>query len=69
MMRGVRTAARGLAAFIASFWSIRVLADFFWYDPRDWPPGNALVAGHALLTTLFCALATLYCCAAFAPGG
>jgi len=57
-------AARWLAGFIAVFWSMRVIIDFGWYRPLDWPPGNALVAGHALATTLFCALATVYWCAA-----
>ena len=59
-------AARGLAAFIATFWTVRILADIFWYDHRDWPAGNALVAGHALITSLFCALATVYWLAALA---
>jgi alginate O-acetyltransferase complex protein AlgI len=36
-------AARAIACFMATFWSVRVLADFLWYDPLDWPPGNALV--------------------------
>jgi alginate O-acetyltransferase complex protein AlgI len=53
-------AARGLAFFIAVFWSIRVLADVFWYDHHDWPKGNLFVTGHALLTSLFCSLATVY---------
>ena len=52
--------ARGLAAFIAMFWTIRILTDIFWYDHTDWPPGDALVAGHALLTTLFICLAGVY---------
>ena len=60
-------AARAIALFIAIFWTIRILADIFWYDPRDWPPGNALVAGHALLTSLFCTLAAVYWLAAFMP--
>jgi len=53
-------AARCVAGFIAAFWTIRVLVDLFWYDHRDWPQGNALVTGHALLTSLFCTLATVY---------
>ncbi len=53
-------AARWLAGFIALFWTVRVAIDFVWYDYRDWPRGNAFVAGHALLTSLFCGLATLY---------
>ena len=60
-------AARGIALFIAIFWTIRILADVFWYDSRDWPPGNALVAGHALLTSLFCTLAAVYWFVVFMP--
>jgi alginate O-acetyltransferase complex protein AlgI len=56
-------AAHWLAGFIAIFWTIRVLVDTFWFDYRDWPPGNALIVGHALLTTLFCAMAATYWCA------
>jgi hypothetical protein len=58
-------AARWLAGFIAIFWTVRVLVDVVWYDHRDWPRGNALVAGHALLTSLFCSLATVYWFATF----
>ncbi len=60
-------AARSIAGFIAIFWTVRVLVDLLWYDHRDWPQGNALVAGHALVTSLFCALAAVYWFAAFAP--
>ena len=60
-------AARWLAGFIATFWTLRVLIDLFWYDHRDWPQGNALVAGHALVTSLFCALAAVYWFVALAP--
>jgi len=60
-------AARWLAGFIAVFWTVRVLVDLFWYDHRDWPPCNSLIAGHALVTTLFCALAAVYWFAALAP--
>ena len=60
-------AARCVAGFIATFWTIRVLVDVFWYDHRDWPQGNALVTGHALLTSLFCSLATVYWFAALWP--
>ena len=61
------SAARGLAGFIAVFWTVRVLADAFWYDSRDWPAGNAMVVGHALLTSLFSSLAVVYWFAAAAP--
>ena len=63
--RVIMTAARGLAAFIAAFWTARVAIDFLWYDHRDWPRGNSLVAGHALVTTLFLALAGVYWYAAW----
>jgi membrane bound O-acyltransferase family protein len=61
--------ARWLAAFIAVFWTIRVCVDIFWYDHREWPRGNSLVAGHALVTSLFCMLSAVYWFAAFAPAG
>ncbi|HJZ95593.1 MAG TPA: MBOAT family protein [Candidatus Solibacter sp.] len=66
LLAGARS-ARFLAAFIAIFWTARVAIDVFWFDYRDWPPGNALIAGHALLTTLFAALAAIYWCAALIP--
>jgi alginate O-acetyltransferase complex protein AlgI len=59
--------ARWLAGCIAIFWTVRVLVDLFWYDHRDWPQGNSLIAGHALVTTLFCSLAAVYWFCAFAP--
>jgi alginate O-acetyltransferase complex protein AlgI len=63
LLAGVR-AARGIALFIAVFWTVRVVVDFGWYDYRDWPKGNSLVVGHALATSLFCALALIYWAAA-----
>jgi hypothetical protein len=57
-------AARCIAIFIAIFWTVRVLVDF-WYDHRDWPPANALVAGHAMATSLFGTLAAVYWLVAF----
>jgi len=60
-------AARWLAGFIATFWSVRVLVDLLWFDARDWPRGNALVLGHAFLTSLFSSLAIVYWIAAVAP--
>jgi alginate O-acetyltransferase complex protein AlgI len=53
-------AARWVAGFIAVFWTGRIAVDFAWFDSRDWPPGNALVVGHALLTSLFCSLAAVF---------
>ncbi len=52
--------ARALAAQTGAFWTIRILVDIFGYDHRDWPPGNAMVTGHALLTTLLLCLAGTY---------
>ena len=63
LLTGAR-AARAIATFIATFWTARVAIDLFWYDYRDWPPGNALVMGHALATSLFCGLALIYWAAA-----
>jgi alginate O-acetyltransferase complex protein AlgI len=60
-------AARWLAGYVAIFWTVRVLVDLFWYDHRDWPPGNALLAGHALATSLFCTLAGVYWFVALMP--
>jgi alginate O-acetyltransferase complex protein AlgI len=65
LLQGDR-AARAIAGFIATFWTMRVAVDVLWYDLRDWPPGNALLVGHALLTSLFCCLATVYWAVALA---
>ncbi|HWB61840.1 MAG TPA: hypothetical protein VG733_20325 [Chthoniobacteraceae bacterium] len=59
LMRGDR-AALGLAAFIAVFWTFRVLVDFFYFKHAGWPKGPQFVLGHILLTALFIALAGTY---------
>jgi alginate O-acetyltransferase complex protein AlgI len=59
LLRGDR-AALGLAAFIAVFWTGRILIDFFYFEDADWPPGRAFVVGHFALTALFLALAATY---------
>lgn len=59
LMRGDR-AALGLAAFIAVFWTFRILADFFYFKHSGWPRGFRFVIGHVLLTGLFIALAGTY---------
>src|ERR1700677_3316272 len=59
LMRGDR-AALGLAAFIAVFWTMRILVDFFYYEHGDWPKGRVFVIGPILLTSLFIALAGTY---------
>jgi UDP-N-acetylmuramyl pentapeptide phosphotransferase/UDP-N-acetylglucosamine-1-phosphate transferase len=58
-LRGDR-AALALAAFIALFWTIRIIVDFTYFKHSDWPSGPQFVAGHFLLTTLFAALASTY---------
>lgn len=59
MVRGDR-AAVALAAFIAVWWTLRILVDAAVFEHRDWPEGPEFVVGHALLTTLFVALAAVY---------
>ena len=53
-------AALGLAAFIGIYWTARVFVDAFYFSHTDWPRGRHFVIGHALLTSLFCFLATSY---------
>ncbi len=59
LLRGDR-AAMGLAAFIGIYWTARVLVDAFYFSHEDWPKGKQFAVGHALLTALFCSLATSY---------
>lgn len=59
MLRGDR-AALGLASFIAVYWTARIGVDFLYFEHQDWPKGAMFVAGHALLTALFVALAAPY---------
>lgn len=59
LLRGDRSAL-GLAAFIAVYWTTRVLVDAFYFSHADWPKGRQFVAGHILLTSLFCFLAASY---------
>ena len=59
MLRGDR-AAMGLACFIASYWTARILVDAFYFSHEDWPQGREFVIGHILLTSLFVALAVSY---------
>lgn len=53
-------AARALSLFIGCFWLFRILIDAFYFRHDDWPKGPAFTIGHALLTTLFIALAGTY---------
>ena len=59
LLRGDR-AAMGLAAFIGFYWTARILVDAFYFSHADWPQGRMFVAGHSLLTALFCLLAGSY---------
>jgi hypothetical protein len=59
LLRGDR-AALGLACFIASYWSSRILVDAFYFSHEDWPKGKQFVIGHVLLTSLFASLAISY---------
>ena len=59
MVRGDR-AAVALAAFIAIYWTARILVDLVWFGHSGWPRGFAFVVGHALLFGLFGALAATY---------
>ena len=49
-----------IALFIAVFWTIRVIVDFFYYKHTDWPPGDEFIIGHTCLTALFCILALIH---------
>ena len=53
-------AAVALAAFIAIFWTLRVVVDAAWLRHIDWPKGTAFILGHILLVALFLALASTY---------
>jgi hypothetical protein len=59
MLRGDR-AAMGLACFIGTYWTARILVDGFYFSHEDWPQGREFVIGHILLTCLFVALASSY---------
>ena len=53
-------AAIALGTFIAIFWTLRIVVDFFYFEHADWPTGSQFVIGHFLLTALFTALAATY---------
>jgi hypothetical protein len=59
MLRGDRSAL-GLAAFIGTYWTARVVVDTFYFSHTDWPKGRQFAIGHILLTSLFSSLATAY---------
>jgi alginate O-acetyltransferase complex protein AlgI len=53
-------AALALSAFIAVFWTTRIMVDFTYFHHSGWPSGAQFVAGHVMLTSLFVALASTY---------
>ena len=59
MLRGERSAL-GLAAFIGTYWTARVVVDAFYFSHTDWPKGRQFAIGHIFLTSLFSSLATTY---------
>jgi hypothetical protein len=59
LLRGDR-AALGLALFIGTYWTVRILVDAFYFSHEDWPKGKLFLLGHVLLTSLFAALAVSY---------
>src|SRR5216684_192955 len=59
LLRGDR-AALGLACFIGTYWTTRILADAIYFSHADWPKGTEFVIGHVLLTLLFSVLAASY---------
>jgi hypothetical protein len=59
LLRGDR-AALGLALFIGTYWTARILVDAFYFSHEDWPQGRQFALGHVLLTSLFVALAVSY---------
>ena len=58
-LKGER-AAVGLATFMSFFWCLRLGFDTFYYKSEDWPQGEDLQVGHALLNALFVFLALAY---------
>jgi len=53
-------ASLGLACFMGTYWTARILVDAFYFSHGDWPKGRQFAIGHILLTTLFSLLAACY---------
>ena len=49
-----------LSIFIGTYWLLRIVVDFTYYDHSDWPPGKGFVIGHLFLTLLFVFLSATY---------
>jgi hypothetical protein len=67
MLNGDRSAI-AIAIFIAVYWLIRIVVDFTYFSPSDWPKGKQFVIGHILLTALFVFLSATYFAVAFRIG-
>lgn len=52
--------AMGLALFIGTFWTMRLIVDFTYYSHDDWPKGIYFQVGHILLNVLFFFLVAVY---------
>jgi hypothetical protein len=59
IMRGQR-AGLALAIFIGTYWLLRIVVDFTYYQHADWPAGKTFAVGHILLTLLFVFLSATY---------
>ena len=59
LLRGDRSAL-GLALFIGTYWTLRILVDALYFSHADWPKGRGFVVGHALLILLFISFAGSY---------
>jgi hypothetical protein len=53
-------AAVALAAFMAVYWTARILVDVFYLRHSDWPAGDWFVVAHVGLFAFFTALAATY---------
>ena len=55
-------AALALSIFIGTYWLLRIIVDFTYYDHSDWPKGKGFIIGHLFLTLLFVFLSATYLC-------
>jgi hypothetical protein len=53
-------AALALSIFIGTYWLLRIVVDFTYYNHSDWPKGKGFVIGHLFLTLLFVLLSATY---------
>ncbi len=59
--------ARGVCAFIAAFWGIRLLIQFFLFDARPYLTSRVLAIGYHGLTLAFAYFTIVYTLAAMLP--